>query len=634
MKIERGQIVGESFERITESIEIVERADGEEDRREVKIAISSEAPVARWFGDEILDHSRKSVDLKFIGSGSAPLLWQHDHRTQIGVIENVTLGTDRKLRALVRFSKNAKASEVYDDIRDGIVKNVSVGYRITDYEVIKDDDGEMTGIRATAWRPFEASIVSVPADDSVGVGRSAKSYDERKDVKMPEAQVIDKEAIQREAAETARREAEAEANKRIQAAQEAAEARSAEVGEIWELAARHNMSEEATKHIKDGGTLSSFRGLVITKLGDNAALSNAGDVGLSKRELKDFSVMKLIRASIRGADRTTIDNARLEIEACGEVERREGDRGNGIALPPEVMRNWITPEMRSQLNVMGANQRTLLAGTDTAMIPTDHLASSFIDVLRTQAVLMQAGMRTLPGLSGDVDIPRKATASAVAWISAEHGDSADSEPTFDSVSLSPKDLSVSVPMSRRMRQQSSPAIEGIVRMDIVEGMALGIDLAGLQGSGASGQPTGVANTTGINDPATWAGVNPTWAEVVAMETAIADDNALMGSLAYIGRSNMRGALKTTSKDSGSGQFIMPEGNVLNGYPYYVTNQITDGDLFFGNWQELIMGMWSGLDLVFDDATLAAKNGLYIRAFQTVDFGVRHPVSFALGNDTI
>ena len=198
--------------------------------------------------------------------------------------------------------------------------------------------------------------------------------------------------------------------------------------------------------------------------------------------------------------------------------------------------------------------------------------------------------------------------------------------------MTPHDLAVSTEMTRRAMQQMTPAIEGVVRMDIVEGMALGIDLGGLEGSGASGQPEGCLNITGVNKPTAFAAVNPTFAEVVAMETAVADDNALMGSLAYVGRTNMRGALKTTAKDSGSGLFVL-EGNTLNGYNYLATNQITDGNLYFANWSELMVGEWGGLDLVVDDSTAAASNGRWIRAFKTVDFGIRHPVSFCYNNDT-
>lgn len=616
------EIIGSDLQR---SIKIDVRAGEETKGRRLWLAVSSEEPVDRWFGPEILVHEEGAIDLDFFRGGSAPLLLDHDHTKQIGVIEEVRLDDDSKMRALVRFSKNALASEVYDDVQDEIRKNVSIGYHIKAIERV-EEDGEVKSVRVTQWSPKEVSIVSVPADESVGVGRASDANPNSEPKEME--QKMTKDVI--DAAEVERQvRADLEAT-HATATNAAVEARATEVADMMSLGARHNLTDKAEDFARKGKSISEFRGFVLDNLGDTDTPLVENNIGMGKREIADFSVFKLLRAQQRGASRADIDAASMEIEACAAAaEVAESRQNNGMTLPHEVMQNFLTPEMARGMGV--PMERTLLAGTDTALIPTEHRAQSFIELLRNAAVTMQAGVRTLPGLSGDVDIPRMATSAGATWISAEHGDSTDGEPTFDTVQLSPKDISVSVPMSRRMRQQSSPAIEGLVRMDIVTSMGLGIDLGVLEGSGSSGQPEGVLNVTGVNKPTSFAGVNPTWAEVVAMETAVADDNALTGSLGYIGRTNMRGALKTTAKDAGSGLFVM-DGNNLNGYNYYATNAITDGNLYFGNWADCLLGMWGGLDLVFDDATLAAKNGLYIRAFQTVDVAVRHAVSFAYNND--
>lgn len=615
------------------------RAEDVEDRT-VELSISSEEPVDRWFGTEILVHEKGAIDTKFFGSGNAPVLMDHNHRDQIGAVESVRLDKkDRKLRAKLRFSKNPRGQEVLDDVIDGIRSNVSIGYRITKTQV----DEEKDEVRVIGWSPFEVSIVSVPADTSVGVGRAhdaSPAKPKSQEVVMsddnPNAVVADDQSTrtvqgQGGSVKVSFSQADVDA-----AAQRAAQGRNEEISEMISLGAIHNMSDKAREYAKEGRSLAEFSGYIRENIDDEKPLRNT-DAGLTAEETRNFSVFRLARAQTRGATRADVDAAKFEIEAVNAAADAAAAAGvsgrdGGNTLPPEVMRSFITAEMSREMGYPAHGQRTLLAGTDTALIPTEHRDQSFIELLRNAAVTMQAGVRTLPGLSGLVDIPRMATSGGATWISAEHGDSTDGEATYDTVSLAPKDISVSTPMSRRMRQQSSPAIEGLTRMDIVTSMALGIDIAVLEGSGAAGQPTGVLNTTGVNKPTAFAGVNPTWAEAVALETAVADDNALMGSLAYIGRTNMRGALKTTAKDAGSGLFVM-DGNTLNGYSYLATNSITDGNLYFGNWAECLMGMWGGLDLVFDDATLAAKNGLYIRAFQTVDVAVRHAVSFAYNNDT-
>ena len=131
----------------------------------------------------------------------------------------------------------------------------------------------------------------------------------------------------------------------------------------------------------------------------------------------------------------------------------------------------------------------------------------------------------------------------------------------------------------------------------------------------------------------FAAANPTFAEVVAMETAVAEDNALMGNLAYILPASMMGALKTTAKDAGSGQFVA-EGGQINGYNAIVSNQVTAGDLYFGNFADLLIGMYGGLDITVDPYTASTSGTVRIVALQTVDVAVRHAVSFAYNNDGV
>lgn len=144
----------------------------DEETRTVRVGVSSEQPVKRDFGMEVMDHRAGSMNLEFLNSGRAPLLLDHDMERQIGVVESVELDEDaRRLRAVVRFGKGAMASEVFTDVVDGIRQNISVGYRI-DSRVEQEDDPE--DYYRVSTTPMEISIVSIPADQSslVGVGRS------------------------------------------------------------------------------------------------------------------------------------------------------------------------------------------------------------------------------------------------------------------------------------------------------------------------------------------------------------------------------------------------------------------------------------------------------------------------------
>ena len=165
-------------------------------------------------------------------------------------------------------------------------------------------------------------------------------------------------------------------------------------------------------------------------------------------------------------------------------------------------------------------------------------------------------------------------------------------------------------------------------------MAVAIDKAGLEGTGASGQPTGILSTSGVNNVTNFAAANPTFQEVITLETALGEDNALMGSLAYIMPASMYGALKGTEKASNTGQFVVEPGGTINGYRGIVSNQATSGNLYFGNFADLLIGMFGGLDIVVDPYTNSTSGTIRIVALQSVDVAVRHAVSFAYGNDGV
>jgi len=156
----------------------------DEEERRVRIALTSEAPVSRSFGLEILDHSPSSIDTSFMGEGRAPLLLDHDMRTQIGVVERYYIDeTAKRTIAEVRFGRSDLATEVWNDVKDGIRQNVSVGYNITSME--RDSSFDEPAYRV-AFQPLEASIVSIPADQSqnVGIGRSDDAAKELPDLPM------------------------------------------------------------------------------------------------------------------------------------------------------------------------------------------------------------------------------------------------------------------------------------------------------------------------------------------------------------------------------------------------------------------------------------------------------------------
>lgn len=574
----------------------------DEEKRIVRVGVSSEEPVERSFGMEVLGHSAGDINMEFIASGRAPLLLDHDMTKQIGVIEEFKLDeTAKRTTAVVRFGKSALAREVFEDVADGIRMNISVGYRIDKLERY-ENNGE-TYYKAQ-WTPLEVSSVAVPADASrkVGVGRSKDKQHKNIEVKLMEnekKQDINLDEVRTQTIDEAK--AEFKRNSK----------------EIIDLAARHNKRDLADKAISDGISVEEFRGVLLENISNNTPLETPSEIGMTKEEVREFSLVKAIRAMANPSDRKAQEEAAFEFECSAEAARQYGKDAQGIMLPAEVLRNW--------------NQRDINSSDDSTLIAEDYRGGDFIDVLRNSSSVMQAGATMLRGLQGNVVIPKKTAASSGGWIATEGAAAAESEFTSGSVTMSPKVIGAFTDATRLLLQQSSLDVENLIRDDLTQSIATAIDLGALAGSGTSGQPTGISNTSGINTT-TFAAANPTWSEIVAMESAVANDNALNGSLGYICRPADFGTLKTTEKATGTAQFVVSPDNSMNGYNVIRSNQVTSGDFYFGNFADLLIGMYGGLDITVDPYALSTSGGVRIVALQTVDVAVRHAVSFCKSSD--
>ena len=554
-------------ERVTRADAMEARVESVDDRR-VSMSISSEMPVGRSYGEEVLDHNPQSIDLSFLNSGRAPLLMDHDPERQIGVIESVSLdGSARKLRATVRFGKSALASEVYGDVADLIRGNVSIGYSIA--KMVKENDGRT--YRATNWRPVEVSIVSIPADVSVGVGRSMET--ETTSEAVVETSQITETLVEAQIAET-------------------------------ETPKERKMENSAT---------------VATESRAYDAPIQA-EVGLTQKEVRQFSFVRAINALANPQDKRAWANAAFEREVSDAAQKTYGRSAQGIFVPNEVVHA----------------KRDLTVGTASAggnLVATDLLAASFIEMLRNRSVVQRAGATVLNGLVGNVAIPKQSGAATAYWV-AESGAPTESQQTLAQVTMSPKTVGAYTDFSRKLMIQSSIDVESMVRRDLATVIALAIDAAALYGTGSNNQPTGIKLVSGINTK-DFAATNPTFAELVGMESEVATDNADIGTMTYLFNPAQRGALKTTEKSSTSaGQFVWEAGNTVNGYRTEVSNQVTAGDVFFGNFADLLIGFFSGLDLMVDPYSNSTSGTMRVVALQDTDIAVRNAVSFCYGDADI
>ena len=618
----------------------IRNEDIDRENRLLALSFSSEEPVERFFGYEILDHSPEAVDLARLRRGGA-LLIDHDPRDQVGVIEKVFVSpADRKGRAIVRFGRSAKAEEIFQDVLDGIRKNSSVGYLIKEMRLEeKREDADV--YRVTKWQPFEISLVSIPADVTVGIGREME-----RDVTviMPEQEQEDKkEETEKERQITGgnnMEEIKIDVNK---VREEAKKAEQQRVAEIMAIAEKHNCRELATKAISEGTSVEDFKGIVLEHVYNARKVNIDANIGMSDKEVKEYRILRAINAMLHH----DWSKAPFEKEASDAVAKRLGKQPQGFFVPYDVL-------TRDLAKSGGSGQ---YGGYTVA---TELLASQFIEMLRNKMLVRQLGARILGGLVGDIAIPKQAGGATGYWVS-EGNTPTESTQTFGQVPLTPKTVGTYTDITRKLLLQSSIDVEAFVRADLATTLALAIDAACLTGSSASGQPTGIINTSGIGvvwchtsgDSGT--GDYPAWGDIVDLETEVAVDNADIGALAYLTNAKVRGYLKKTlitasiNSTNTYGETMVwqksdrPGVGDLNGYYAYVSNQVpsnltTSGDgsnlsaIFFGNWSDLIIGEWGALDILIDPYTGGAAGTVRVRVLQDVDVAVRHLESFAVIKD--
>jgi HK97 family phage major capsid protein len=581
-----------------------------EPSRSLEFSFSSEAPVERWFGSEVLSHDAESVDLSRLNDG-APLLWNHNPDQVLGVVERGWLD-DKKRRGMVsvRFSRSAFAEEKLADIRDGILRNVSVGYSIGD--VMQEKDGPVI---ATRWQPMEVSVVSIPADAGVGIGRSASATNQAAPAATPSTP---KPPV--------------EDNLNVGEVQAAAvTAERARVASITALTRQHGAEDLAQSLIESGASEADAMRQILDGLAKRAsqpatpkaaaaqpiASGGSADIGLTDKEARSYSFLRAIRAQAFPNDRAAYEAAAFEREVSEATAKAMGVDARGYLVANEVMK------------------RDLTVGTASAagdLVFTDARPGSFIELLRNRLALSTLGVQTLTGLQGPVAIPRQTGGATAYWV-AEKGEPTESNPTVGQINMTPKTLGAFTEFSRRFILQSSIDAESMVRRELATVMALEIDRAALYGTGSSSQPKGLKFITGINTE-DFNADSPTYAELVSMETKVNADNADIGAMSYLTNSTRYGAFKTTSKVGTEAQFVLEPGGTVNGYPVVRSNQVEAGDVFFGVWSQIIMGMWGALDLQVNPYALDKSGGVRVTAFQDVDVAVRYPECFTRGNNTL
>lgn len=591
------------------------RADAfDKDKRTVRLSVSSENPVERWFGEEVLDHDPKSVRLSRFNDG-ASVLFNHRMDDVIGVVERAWI-EDKRLMADIRLARNARGEEIAGLIEDGILRNVSVGYRI--HELLEKP--KTSEFRAVDWEPYELSIVTIPADPSVGLGRAAQlegaEYEVR--IRSDEVSFPPQGTSQRSTTMTdpVKQDAPAGATADIQVIDNnnATQLERGRVAALQRLAEDYKVDGPTLqKWIGTGTSLNAASAEVVKLMADRSnEEASQSRLDLSRKEAARFSMMRAINAVLN----KNWAKAGFELECSREIQQRTGRHVNEhtFFVPLEVQK------------------RDLIVGTSTMggfLVSTGNLG--FIELLRNRSVLMNMGATRLSGLQGSVAVPRQSAAGTGYWLATEATAATESQLVIGQMTLVPKNVAGYTEISRQLLLQGSPDAEMLVMNDLAAVVALAVDSAGLTGTGTT-QPTGIVNTSGIGGVTITTGT-VTYANVLEFQTDAAVANALTDRSGYVTTPAIAAILKQKARFSNTDTPIW-QGNVLNGniegLRAMSSNQITAGQLLMGDFSSVVIGEWGTLEVEANPYANFAAGIVGVRAFYTVDVGVRYPGAFSLG----
>ena len=632
------------------SFEVSRKRESEEGPEIYTFSLTSDDPVEVWPGvREILGHDAGEVRADWVQSGNAPLLWGHDHDLQIGRIRGASIANG-KTSVAVEFGNSAKAQEVKADVDAGIIRNVSVGYRIHNERLEESrEDGDTW--RVTDWEPKEASFVSIPADKNVGLGRNEGEADYRKELLARGAQSRPPANKQQEkkpmaettenATESAKRGVEVvnEADIRRQERSRLTEIRAVErsineVSEKWEVSDAQTRSylEKLDNAEEPKAILADFHRHVIENAEKKSGNFSQAELGASRKEAKRYSLRNVVDGLIKD---DLAKSAGYELEVSDEIKERHGRPSDNIAIPLDVLMRGYKPMIDGQRALLGVG----VGNSEVAdIVDTELLDGMFIESLREETVLLSQGVTILGGLVGDVEIPRELTNPSFYWVE-EDAAPTEGAYTMDKVSLSFTTVGAQIPFTRQAAKQSTPQIETLLTNSLRRGLAIEIENTLFNGTGSSHQPEGIRNASGIGTTAVTSNT-VSRSDLFEARKLLGEANADVNSAVGFTNASAESQLMTEKVDAGSGIFIGRPGgeNYINtdAFRIYCTNNIpnnlgggTDESVIvYGVPRGLYVGMWGGVELNRDTATKVATGGVVLRVFQDLDCKVSRAAEWA------
>lgn len=621
------------------SIETREQEDGKTEAV-VRASVSSEEPYERYMCDEngetvrayeVLGHKDGEIDFSRMADG---LVIQDTHwGDQIGIIRKPEV-KDGKLGGVIEFGSGERSQEIARDAAKGIRRNMSVGYIVNKYKRDGVAENGLPIFRVVDWTPYEASFVNVPADASIGVGRV---LDDAEGGAEPETRA----AVNPSAVQT-REEKEMDA-KTIAALMAKAERAHMKAADVSALIEQGKTEAEISDAIAE-------RALGYAEEVKQKAEKEAAERAAAKPEMpkpsapavisggesqgRKYNLVNVIRSMVAAHEGNVGPDIGFEREISQEIARQNHKSAKGIFVPSYAL---LT------------GKRALDTSNAAGLVATDTLFGEFIQALVADTVLGRVGIRTIEGLVGDVAIPKGSAAQAY-WITPEGGNATQTTPGVGQVAATPHTVGAYTDITRKLLIQNGISSQNLVADELRGAIARAVEAAVFSGTGANGQPTGLDNftevvggeTVGIPTVSMTAGA-PTHANMVEFWSKIYSANANGERMSFIGSPAVKALLRSTrdvtviKNEAGTDNvaavgtdYLCDSDSRVEGYEFHMSNLCNSKKLYFGDWREIMLAFWSGIDLTVDTASLSLSGGVRVVALQDCDVVIRHRESFAIG----
>jgi HK97 family phage major capsid protein len=617
----------------------------------VDMSFASEQPYERWWGVEVLKCTPDAVDLARVNDGG-PILFNHDWDALRGHhVPGSVRAESGKVRGSVKLAWAADDGKTIKLVQGGHLTKTSTGYEIQqvveqattkagekiertlDGQLFErtltrcnaDKPGDVAAFRRALdaaagqferseekatylvkkWRILENSLVTVPADSTTGLGRSASApapHDPPKETRIMTEQVtqptVDVAAIERAAAD--------KANKR-----------SADILALAEQFKDYSeVRQLADAAIRNGQPAEAFTADLLAHIGKQSKKVDM-NIGMNGQEAKRFSVIKAIKAmtendwSDAGLEREASKAIADKIRGLG-VER--AGSGRGFFIPLEV-------QQRDMLVATAANGGNMVA---TNLRPQD-----FIGLLRNRMLATQLGVRKLSGLVGNADITKHTAGATAYWLASESTAITESQQTLGLLQLRPNNLGAYTEVTRQLMLQSTPDADAFIMDDLAAQLAVAIDTAILVGTGTE-QPQGIVGTAGVGAVT---GTTLGLAGLIEAQTDVAGANALNANCRYVTTPAVAGLLAQRARIASTDSVTLWKGNIndgmVEGYAAHTTNSMTAATAIFGDFSQAILAEWGVLEVDVNPYANFTAGITGIRAFYTCDVGVRVPGAFSV-----